>query len=324
VGTSDPTNAMVGLAEARELGGTAFEELDVVRLARAEDIEGPPGPVRPEARPPHPPPGPSTIEQPPAPPPPDFVYAIGRVDVRFGDLDLEREFAQVVSTADTSGLTDQGVMHAVLSRRENRYLARRACWVFSVASLPTYLLVPRDPGDFELLIQAVRSRPSPSDLDVLIGMKGPLASGDACNGLVVPVVAFDQLYSFDRAALIEAIPRDSGAPVGEFEAASEELLDRILQLADNAGGSREHRALNYLAVRYPAIYGHAVEANQRELSLSAVEVRGSRLSGVREIVDVIFSYTHRRSQVVDKVFTRVDITGEFPFLISRLQPYYDR
>ena len=28
-----------------------------------------------------------------------------------------------------------------------------------------------------------------------------------CNGLVVPIVVFDQIYSFDTAALIKAIPR---------------------------------------------------------------------------------------------------------------------
>jgi PatG C-terminal len=53
-----------------------------------------------------------------------------------------------------------------------------------------------------------------------------------------------------------------------------------------------------------------------------VDVRPSRLSGVRRIVDVIFSFTHRQTDVIEKYFVRVDVTEEFPFLVTRLSPYY--
>ncbi len=95
-------------------------------------------------------------------------------------------------------------------------------------------------------------------------------------------------------------------------------------MADNAGASNEHRALNYLAVRYPAIYSRAAEAFAQNSSLSAVEVRPSRLSGLRAIVDVIFSYTSRQTDVTEKHFVRVDVTDEFPFLVTKLSPFYDR
>jgi hypothetical protein len=95
-------------------------------------------------------------------------------------------------------------------------------------------------------------------------------------------------------------------------------------VADNAGATDEHRALNYLAVRYPAIYAWAADAHAAESSLSAVEVRRSRLSGTRTIMDVIFSYTHRRTDVIDKCFCRVDVTEEFPFLATKLSPFYER
>jgi PatG C-terminal len=53
-------------------------------------------------------------------------------------------------------------------------------------------------------------------------------------------------------------------------------------------------------------------------------VRPSSLSGVRNIVDVIFSYTNRATDVTEKFFVRVDVTEEFPFLVTKLSPYYDR
>ena len=76
---------------------------------------------------------------------------------------------------------------------------------------------------------------------------------------MVPIVLFDQIYSFDRDALIKAIPRPEKMPAKEFRSAAEELFDRIMQITDNAGATDEHRALNYLAIRYPAIYAKAAE-----------------------------------------------------------------
>jgi PatG C-terminal len=99
---------------------------------------------------------------------------------------------------------------------------------------------------------------------------------------------------------------------------------RIQQMADNAGATDEHRALNYLAVRYPAIYATAADRHAQNYSLTAVEIRPSRLSGVRKIVDVIFSYTNRQTDVTEKFFVRVDVTEEFPFLVTKISPYYDR
>jgi hypothetical protein len=262
----------------------------------------------------------------PAPDSPPFVYALGQVGPRFPSLAVEKEFAQGTGRAEAAGLTDREALHAVLSDRANRYLVRQLCWVFVIEGLETYLLGPRDPADIELLVEAVRPRPNPADLDVVIGVRGPLAPPEACGGLGVPVVIFDQLYSFDRDALLGAIPRPDEIPEKEdkrFRAAAAELFDRILQVADNAGATDEHRAVNYLAVRYPAIYARAAVAHAGNASLTAVDVRPSRLSGTRSIVDVIFSYTHRQTDVTEKYFVRVDVTEEFPFLVTKLSPYYE-
>jgi PatG C-terminal len=139
----------------------------------------------------------------------------------------------------------------------------------------------------------------------------------------VPMLLFDMIYSFDRESLLQAIPRPEKAENG-FAAAAEEVFDRILQMIDNAGAIPEHRALNYLAMRYPAIYTTAAEQFTRNASLTGVEVRPSALSGTRRIAEVIFSFTHRTTDVTEKFFTRVDVTEEFPFLVTKMSPYYDR
>ena len=258
---------------------------------------------------------------------PSYIFALGRIEPRFPSLAVEKEFAQATGRADTAGLTDRQALQSVLSARPNRYLARQLCWVLTIEGLETYILVPRDPVDFDLLLESIRGEPHPTDLDVVIGVRGPIAPPEACNGLMIPIVVFDQLYSFDRDALLGAIPRPADLAEdqeAQFRATAEELLDRIMQLADNAGATDEHRALNYVAVRYDRIYAQTSEMHARNFSLTGVEVRPSRLSGTRKIVDLILAYTNRQTDVTEKYFVRVDVTEEFPFLVTKLSPYYER
>ena len=124
----------------------------------------------------------------------------------FPEPSAEKEFAQATGRTDTAGKTDQQTFHSVLSRRENRYLTRQLCWVLTIHGLETYLLTPRDPADLELLVEAIRPTPSPNDIDVVIGWRGPIAPPEMCNGLMVPIVAFDQIYSFDRDGASQSHP----------------------------------------------------------------------------------------------------------------------
>jgi hypothetical protein len=252
------------------------------------------------------------------------VYTIGRIEARFPRLSVEKEFAQATGRADTAGQTNQQTFNNVLSKPENRYLARQLCWVLTIQGLESYIVQPRDPSDYDRLVQAIRPQPSPMDLDVIIGMRGPIAPPQFCNGLMVPIVMIDQVYSFDRGALIKAIPRPKETTKEQFDAAAGEVLDRILQMTDNAGATDEHRALNYLAMRYPGIYAKAAEEFGRDFALGGVDVRLSTLSSTRNIVDVIFTYTNRNTDFTEKFFVRVDVTDCFPFLVTKISPYYDR
>jgi hypothetical protein len=176
----------------------------------------------------------------------------------------------------------------------------------------------------ELLVGAIRPNPRPNDIDVVIGMRGPLAPPTVCNGLTVPILTFDQIYSFDRVALIESIPKPEKLDAAQFGSAAEELFNRIMQLTDNAGATDDHRALNYLAMRYPTIYAKTADEFARDFALTSVNVIPSALSGTRNICEVTFAYTNRNSDFTEKFFVRVDVTEEFPFLVTKLSPYYDR
>jgi len=258
---------------------------------------------------------------------PSFVYALGQIEPRFPSLSVEKEFTQVIARTETAGLNDRQTFRATISERQNRYLARNLCWLLTIESLETYVLLPRDPADLDLLIDSYRDDPRRDDLDVVIGLRGQIAPPEMCNGLAVPIVVFDQIYSFDRDALVGSIPRPAAVPQkndAQFRTNAGQLFDHLTQLADNAGATDEHRALNYLTVRYPQIYAMITEMHERNVSFTGVQVAQSSLTGMRSIVDVIFNFRDRTTDVAEKHYVRVDVTELHPFLVSKLSPYYER
>ena len=255
-----------------------------------------------------------------------FVFALGSVDPRFPSSSVEKEYAQVVGRADSGGLANRELLYSILTRPENRYLPRQLCWVFRIEGLDTYLLQPRDVNDFDKLVEAIRppQNRNLADVDVVIGQRGPVAPPELCNGLQVPIVVFATLDSLDRTALVQRVKKPNRVAAREFTAATDQLLLRITQMADNAGDTDEYRALNYCAVRRPEMYENDNRLSGEDFSLSKVEARPSRLSGRRKIVDVVLSYSHRKTDFTEKYYWRVDVTEEFPFLVSGIAPYYDR
>ena len=287
-------------------------------------------------------PTPSTPELPPAPEmntgencptcdertevgaePESFIYAIGTIEARFPSMAIENEFAQALQGEKTANLTDDQVMYRVL--KANRYLAREVCWVLNIEGIETYILLCNDLTDLDQLIEAIKpGRRRAFDCDVVIGVKGPIAQAEMCNGLQAPIVAFDRIYSFDIPMLIKSIPKPDDVDEKVFRRAAEELFYRIQQMADNVGAMDEHRALNYLVVRYPRIYDLTAEKFSEDFSLTDVEVMPSRLTGVRKLLNVVLSYTSRKTDVTEKYYVRVDVSEKYPFLLNKLAPFYDR
>ena len=256
--------------------------------------------------------------------PATFIFAIGQVRMRFPSQAVEKEFAQVIASEATARLTDQAVLHSTL--QENRYLANEVCWVFVVDSVETYVLVARDHMVLDQFVEAVKPSERGLDTDVIIGTQGPMAPPEMCNGLIAPIVLVDRIYSFEKPELLSALktPPEAETTDEELRRSADELFERIKQIADNVGATDEHRAVNYLAVRYPQIYTHTAEMFTRDFSLTRVEVQPSRLAGTRKLVNVIFTYTNRKTDVEEKYRVRVDVTEKYPFLEKRFSQYFDR
>ncbi len=256
--------------------------------------------------------------------PTQFIYALGSLNPRFPNESVEKEYAQVLKRTDNAGLSDKGALKKLVSTPEFRYLLKQLCWVMSIQGIDTYVVHPSDPFAYDLLVDAVRPVGSAEDIDLVVGILGPLSRPEFCGGLSLPIVVFDQLYSFETKELVKSIPKPASIKDDAFSAIAETLFKRIMQLADNAGATPEHRALNYLAVRYPEIYSVSMEFFNNDYTLVSVETGQSRLSGNQHIIAVIFTFASRKTGVQEQKFVRVNVSGEFPFIVTPLQDFYSR
>jgi PatG Domain len=249
-----------------------------------------------------------------------FVYALGRVEPRFPSLSVEKEFAQAVGRAQTAKLADRQAIHTVLTQPENAYLIRQLCWVFTIEGIDCYVVVPPGSEEARYLVEALRPSPREGDIDVVIGSIGPPVGGRACNGLMLPSVALTQIYSFNIDELVAKLPR----PKEVGEAAFKAVVQTLLQLTENPGVRPDHRAINYLVTRDPALHAAVAQRAQHKESLAGVEVRLSALSTSRQIKEVVLTFRQRETDAAERLFARVDTTELFPFLVSKLAPYTER
>jgi hypothetical protein len=253
-----------------------------------------------------------------------YVYAVGTIEARFPTIGVEKEFAQATGRAATANLSDRKSLHALLTAQPTQYLARQLCYVLSIQGLETYILRFLDSADLQLLVNVLGSTTSETGHHVVIGVRGPLAPPSYCNGLSLPMVTVSQVFTIDMVSLAGSIPKPERMQEADFRSALQEVLPPIMQMSDNVGAKDEHRAVNYLTARYPALYARVAEAHAAGAPLAAVEVSPSRLTGSRKVVSIVYSCVSRKTGVADKFFARVDVTEQFPFLVTGLSPYFDR
>jgi hypothetical protein len=254
-----------------------------------------------------------------------YIYCIGSVYVTFPSLGVEKEFAQATGRLDaTAGLTDQEATRAVLSEDANRYLARSLCYVLRVGGTDAYILRIADPLDLNQLVQTVRPIPTEGDVDAVVGLRGPIASPEECNGLELPTVLVSRIFSFTVDELVQGIPRPEAMTdrqEGPFRTAAREVFNRVRQAGDNLGNTDEDRAKNFAIMRYQGLYAVAAQQFQNNYALQNIEARRSPRSGARSLMLVIFEFTERQTNVEDRYFMEVDVTEENPFLVSSMQPF---
>jgi hypothetical protein len=103
----------------------------------------------------------------------------------------------------------------------------------------------------------------------------------------------------------------------QFSNIARELFIRITSSLENMGGLEQHRALNYMLVQHPGPFV-AVAQRADTAVLDSIETRLNLTPGARRIVTVIFTFIDRATGVPERLFTRIDVTEEWPFVVDSL------
>jgi len=143
---------------------------------------------------------------------------------------------------------------------------------------------------------------------------------ETCNGLLIPIVACDQIYTFTTKEFLDELTRqaDPALKSGQisadaFATFARDMFVRIITSFENIGGLDEHRALNYLLVQHPAPFVAAVQRHEAAV-LDSIQTRTIARPSGRRVVDVVFTFIDRATSVPERLFARVDVTEEWPFL----------
>lgn len=248
-----------------------------------------------------------------------FVYALGRIEARFPSLGIEREFQQrerALGPANDKHHLEK--MCEVLKR--NPHLAARACYLFTVSGSPAYILAPAGNYLRKSLFEALTVGDMPDAYAVVIGRLGPMAPAQACAGVLAPVVLCDQLYTFRMNEWLASLTSGLDAALSErkiehkqFVEIATRLFMRLVQSTENVGATDAHRALNYLIMQHPGIFLLAAEKHAR-YALDRIDTRVVQGPSARKQVAVILSFVETSTGMVERFFTRVDVSEEWPFV----------
>jgi len=241
------------------------------------------------------------------------VTLIGQVSAAFPSVYVEKEFAHLLGQKDFKGFTDRQTMHAVLSQRQNRYLARKLCFLhtpYGSGTAPAYVLVAEAAEDLDLLIDTLKRPPSTSEFDVVKGQIAGIAPPPMCNS---------QLYSFGLADFVKSIPRPPKTPAAGFEAACDELFHRALRIASNASGPT--LALSYALLSYAGLYNLVAQKFSENSSLANVGVTQSPANP--DLAEVRLKFVKRDNGFSESYCFAVNYAGPFQHLEEPLHPCFE-
>jgi hypothetical protein len=258
--------------------------------------------------------------------PQQFIYSLGKLDIRFPSIGIEREFQQRerhLSPEKQEQLINRGerLSTVLLS---TPHLSRSVCFVHSIGGIPAYSIVPTSSEILNHLIDALRHVDDHEAWILTIGRAGPMAKPNTCGGLLIQMLGCDAFYCFTLSDFVRELsskvePALKREKIKEdlFSSIAKELFLRIASSLENMGGLDQHRALNYMLVQHPAPF---VEVAKRAGTavLDCIETRINITPGTRRIVTIIFTFIDKVTGVPERLFTRIDVTEEWPFVADAL------
>ena len=287
----------------------------------------------------------------------DYVYVYGHVRADFPSPGLKKEFERYLICTTDDGTVNQFIpgdrqarlkalkmdenldklLFEVLSKPENRYIARLMSWtLFDSYGNDVYQLKPTE-SQLNALIAAIEPRQAADngDAQAHTGVQASTAqkhrkvmllgsvseSADSLN--LLPELSIRKIESASPASILEVLKSQS---TEVKEQPLKQIVANILSLSDNDGDNEKERALNYILFHNLAIYTRSYAIIYEDGSetpvarLSHVQVQ-TEVSGERRIGKVVFEFQNTSGGAGQSWYCAVDVTDQNPFLLVDFRPY---
>ncbi len=253
-----------------------------------------------------------------------YVYVVGQLQWYFPTIDIEKEYLQLAPDKFPAGITTEAQrLQYVLQK--HIFFAREMGWTIMVAGQPGYILRPRNTEVLESFIQQMVPPPNEATAEhymMILGTGAPMIGG-------IPGALVIHTESFSKDSLAERVIQEltkKGVTSIPTQLEIVNVFTQTLQLSNNTGDLDEHRALNYVCVNYPEVYVlPTIQGGKAQMVFLGVETTPSvNHAGGRTVINVIFKYQNMSTETPIRYFTSVDVTGQFPFIVERFQPYFTR
>jgi len=260
-----------------------------------------------------------------------YLYAIGHLDVRFPSLAIEREYQQRErAIPDLPQHPRNARLLAVLQK--NPHLSMRVSYILLIGGTPVFALTPSSGFLKDAFFKALEHSHEAEHFCAVIGRVGGFTDPASYGGLLLTLVAVDQLYPFAASEWVKGL-KEVAKPALQsrkieasgFQTVSQGIFREVMNMPDNIGMTDGHRALNYLLLQHPGMFLAAAERSGH--LLDRIETRVMQGVGGRRHVAVILSFLDRATNVPERVYCTVDITEEWPFVVAPdglgFAPYVD-
>ncbi len=271
--------------------------------------------------------------------PTTFIYALGRVSYIYPNDSVKNEVNQARFRADIpADMWESEALAKLLSddnKSEFYYLATKLCWIFTLDRMEVYILIPSTATLLDGLINTLTSAArdfrkkliQEPTVDLIIGKKGPISPPGMCGNLVLPLADLDQVSTYKVQDIVKRIKQEwnnkLGVPKDSFEKYIDNIFEKMLEAAHNEGATDEQRAVNYLIIRASSIYIESAKLQHRSLMLENISSLPVKDVGTRKIAEVVFDYRSKLpGGLLERYSIKVDVTGQFPFLVSGFSSYY--
>jgi len=276
------------------------------------------------------------------PAPRDYVYVNGYVKAEFDNLGLEKEFERNLASSNGEGKSDlfmpedkhyalknkhwfsdrDSCLFKQLSHPKNHYIARQMKWSLVNSYGDNIYLLEAKNLHLSSLINALKPQSSEPDTAMPVSIIG---SYQVKGNEALPQIEIQKLATITPSNLVQKIHKEHA---GFNDKKLKSVITDILSLADNNGDTDQDRALNYALSHnldlymgaYELIYNHS----DREIAqLNNVTVL-TEIAGERKIAKVVFDFQNVQSSVGQHWYCAIDVTHEYPFLLTSFKRYLPR